>query len=41
MALKLTDKQEKDREIAIKYACLIRSSISLAQSFVNDLLDLR
>ena len=41
MALQLTDKQEKDREVAIKYASLIRSSISLAQSFVNDLLDLR
>ena len=40
-ALQLTDTREQDRQVAIKYAGLIRTSISLAQSFVNDLLDLR
>lgn len=41
MALNVTGKEGKDKAIALKYASLIRSTISLTQSFVNDLLDLR
>ena len=41
MALNLTGKEGKDKLIALKYARLVMSTISLAQSFVNDLLDLR